>query len=172
MGEKGVRSGKTDPLDPLTSIPGVEGAMVFDERGKLLHLYPKTASLSRWPDSLSKWFQGEESGLLAEARELVAFYPRAVVFWRKMEEGRKLADGFGIQGARKLEIDEGKISRIVIVVAGPNCSASLVRLNLDVMEHSWRSQGIDRVFPSLPSKASGGGLMGKIFRRRKAEEGS
>mgnify|MGYP001051200449 CR=1 FL=1 len=157
---------KASPLEPLLSIHGIRGAVVFDEDGRIISLYPETATISPWVDSLRRWFQ-RDSSLLRQLRELVVFYPRAMIFWRKLEKLEKPAHGLGTEGRGAAELGEERSSKVLVVIGDATSSASLLRLNLDVMEHSWKSQGIDRVLSQLGSGVSGGGFLGKIFRRRK-----
>jgi|GEM_PF-1676057 hypothetical protein len=157
---------RASPLEPLLSIQGVRGAVVFDEDGRIISLYPENATISPWVDPLKRWFE-RESSLLRRLRELVVFYPKAMIFWRKLEKVGKPSGGLGTEGGGPAEPREERGSKVLVVIGDATSSASLVRLNLDVMEHSWKSQGIDRVLSQMDSGVSGGGFLGKILRRRK-----
>ncbi len=159
---------KASPLEPLLSVHGVRGAVVFDEDGRVISLYPENTTISPWVDSLSRWFQGDSS-LLRQLRELVVFYPRAMIFWRKLEKVGKSSQGLSTERRGVAEPGEEKGSKFLVVIGDSASSASLVRLNLDVMEHSWKSQGIDIVLSQWRSGVSGGGFLGRIFRRRKPQ---
>ncbi len=137
-----------DPFERILSIESVRAAYLFGPTGDILDKRERGAQKTSLP--LKRW--GAIALDLAskgrEISEVILFYPRFSIMCRALGE------------------------RALLLVADPHAVPSLLRVTLDVVEHEWRTRGIERLFPARTGKGGRTGPLGRIFGRRRPPEGS
>lgn len=154
------------PLSELESIREVRLACVFGPKGELLDFIPRGSDAEERARALGAWAK-ECCPSHPELKEVVGFYPGALVVWRKLEQKSSPAHGVTVGGGRS-PIWEDSQPRVLLVEAEAGVNAPFLRVSLEVMEHTWRSLGMDRVFPIARQGKTEGGMFSKIFRRSRS----
>ncbi|MGQ9859853.1 MAG: hypothetical protein ACUVS3_14380 [Thermodesulfobacteriota bacterium] len=154
------------PFSELESIRGVRLACVFGPEGELLDFIPRGSDAEEKARALGAWAK-DCCPSHPELKEVVGFYSRALVVWRKLEQKSSSAQGVAMGGGSSPMWADSQ-PRFLLVEAEAGASASFLRVSLEVMEHNWRSLGMDRVFPIVRQGKTEGGMFSKIFRRSRS----
>jgi hypothetical protein len=130
-------------MESVMAIESVRAGYVFGPDGKLIARREK--GFEGTPAVLQRLGRFVSQGRISKqgVSEVVVFYRRAVLFFRFLGE------------------------RAVAIVAGPQVSASLLRVTLEVLEHDWRAVGLERVFPSPKNSGAGAGILGRILGKKR-----
>lgn len=153
------------PLGSLVDLEGVEGVSVLSPSGEVLMVAPDSPEVGQWMEGLQRYACHPDL-LHKLIKEVVAFYPGVLLIWRNLLGSKVVEDGFGLEGRSKIQWAQEE-RRILVLRANRTANLALLRMNLDVMEHSWRSQGIDRVFPLSKGKTSKGGFFSRLVGKKR-----
>lgn len=153
------------PLDSLLQLEGVEGVCVLSPSGEVVMMAPKGVETLQLIEGL-QGYASNPALSHRNLREVAAFYPGGLLLCRNLMASRVREDGLGLDGRSVIQQAEGE-RRLLVLWASGRANLTLLRMTLDVMEHSWVSEGIDRVFPTYPGRSSKSGFFPKLLGRRR-----
>jgi hypothetical protein len=118
-----------DPFGKIFVLDSVLAAYVFSRSGKLIAA--REERFNGVPSNLVKLggFSRDLANAGNETSELILQYSHGMLFFR-------IIDG-----------------RVLVLVAGPRTVLSLLRMTVEVIEHEWRSRGVERLFPLKRERA-------------------